>query len=85
MIFKLIIGIVVILVAYHFLKVGITYKKYLQYKKQGLVFNDKDGFSAGRDMALFREHQRSCPTSIVSWTNMLKSFCGEEVPPLVGL
>jgi hypothetical protein len=64
--------------------VYLAWEGYKRYKKFGVVFNDAKGFSVFRDLIEIEKVVASKPTEF-PWLDYTKSFCGGEVPPVIGL
>jgi hypothetical protein len=85
MIFNTIILLLVSYLAYRVYLLIHLYTEYLRYKKQGVPFADKNGFSFVRDANAIRLESLKHPTAM-PWTEIQQELFGvSELPPVTGL
>ena len=85
MIFNTILLTVVSYLAYRAFGMYHLYTEYLRYKKQGVPFSDKNGFSFFRDAKAITLGMRKDPLGM-PWTEIQEElFEVSELPPITGL
>jgi hypothetical protein len=85
MIFNTVVLLVVTYLAYRVYGLYHLYTEYLRYKKQGVPFSDKNGFSFIRDAKTIRLENLKNPCG-VPWTEIQQElFEVSELPPVTGL
>ena len=85
MIVKVLFALLLCFLAYRAYQYHYCYKEYLRFKKEGVVFNDKNGFSFFRDIQQLVAGCNKSPTDF-PFSRLVKEILGVEVlPPVTGL
>jgi len=85
MIVKIFAAVVVSYLAYRVYYLYYLYTEYLRYKKQGVPFNDRQGFSFFRDAKAITTGLNKTPTDMPWAKVLMEAFDLNPLPPVTGL